>query len=113
LERGAHAALLTPVFSLGPFLDTDRLYAAPWRAADGWSTSTAGRSGCGTSSRTSSTTHSPRAPTDPAAGGAVLFGPAVRPLPQLPLAIDEHGHLRAAGRFSDPVGPSWWGVRMK
>jgi ubiquinol-cytochrome c reductase iron-sulfur subunit len=49
---------------------------------------------------------------DPAAGGAVLFGPAGRPLPQLPLAIDRTGHLRAAGTFSGPVGPSWWGVRM-
>jgi ubiquinol-cytochrome c reductase iron-sulfur subunit len=49
---------------------------------------------------------------DPAAGGAVLFGPAGRPLPQLPLAIDGKGDLRAAGNFSDPVGPSWWGVRM-
>ena len=49
---------------------------------------------------------------DPADGGTVLFGPAGRPLPQLPLAIDGAGHLRAAGTFSGPVGPSWWGVRM-
>lgn len=49
---------------------------------------------------------------DPASGGAVLFGPAGRPLPQLPLTIDGDGHLRAAGTFSGPVGPSWWGVRM-
>ncbi|MGN6798342.1 MAG: Rieske 2Fe-2S domain-containing protein [Gaiellaceae bacterium] len=49
---------------------------------------------------------------DPASGGAVLFGPAGRPLPQLPLQIDRNGQLRAAGTFSDPVGPSWWGVRM-
>jgi ubiquinol-cytochrome c reductase iron-sulfur subunit len=49
---------------------------------------------------------------DPARGGAVLFGPAGRPLPQLPLAIDRSGHLRAAGTFSGPVGPAWWGVRM-
>jgi ubiquinol-cytochrome c reductase iron-sulfur subunit len=49
---------------------------------------------------------------DPAAGGAVLFGPAGRPLPQLPLEIDRAGHLRAAGTFSGPVGPAWWGVRM-
>jgi ubiquinol-cytochrome c reductase iron-sulfur subunit len=49
---------------------------------------------------------------DPAAAGAVLFGPAGRPLPQLPLEIDGDGNLRAAGTFSGPVGPSWWGVRM-
>lgn len=48
---------------------------------------------------------------DPAAGGGVLFGPAGRPLPQLPLEIDGEGNLRAAGPFSGNVGPSWWGVR--
>jgi ubiquinol-cytochrome c reductase iron-sulfur subunit len=49
---------------------------------------------------------------DPAAGGTVLFGPAGRDLPQLPLLIDGDGNLRAAGNFSGPPGPSWWGVRM-
>jgi ubiquinol-cytochrome c reductase iron-sulfur subunit len=49
---------------------------------------------------------------DPAAGGDVIFGPAGRPLPQLPLAIDPAtGELRAAGVFSGPVGPAWPGVR--
>jgi ubiquinol-cytochrome c reductase iron-sulfur subunit len=48
---------------------------------------------------------------DPADGGTVLFGPAGRDLPQLPLEIDAMGQLRAAGNFSGPVGPSWWGVR--
>jgi ubiquinol-cytochrome c reductase iron-sulfur subunit len=48
---------------------------------------------------------------DPADGGSVLFGPAGRALPQLPLRIDEGGALRAAGNFSGPVGPSWQGVR--
>jgi len=48
---------------------------------------------------------------DPANGGAVLFGPAGRDLPQLPLEIDAMGELRAGGNFSGPVGPSWWGVR--
>ena len=42
-------------------------------------------------------------------GGSVEFGPAGRPLPQLPLEIDRAGNLRAAGRMSGPVGPSWWG----
>jgi ubiquinol-cytochrome c reductase iron-sulfur subunit len=49
---------------------------------------------------------------DPAAGGRVLFGPAGRPLPMLPLEKDEDGYLRARGNFSDQVGPSWWGVRI-
>jgi ubiquinol-cytochrome c reductase iron-sulfur subunit len=48
---------------------------------------------------------------NPATGASVIFGPAGRPLPQLPLMIDERGDLRAAGNFSGPVGPSWWGVR--
>jgi ubiquinol-cytochrome c reductase iron-sulfur subunit len=50
---------------------------------------------------------------DPATGGEVLFGPAGRPLPQLPLEIDGDGNLRARGDFSGPIGPSWWGVRRK
>ena len=50
---------------------------------------------------------------DPARAGKVLFGPAGRPLPQLPLLVDRRGGLRAAGNFSGPVGPSWWGVRLK
>jgi ubiquinol-cytochrome c reductase iron-sulfur subunit len=48
---------------------------------------------------------------DPASGGTVVFGPAGRALPQLPLRIDLRGNLRAGGTFSGPVGPSWWGVR--
>ena len=48
---------------------------------------------------------------DPATGGTVVYGPAGRPLPQLPLMVDSRGNLRAAGNFSGPVGPSWWGVR--
>ncbi len=42
-------------------------------------------------------------------GGSVEFGPAGRPLPQLPLAIDGGGGLRAAGPLSGPIGPAWWG----
>ncbi len=42
-------------------------------------------------------------------GGSVEFGPAGRPLPQLPLTVDGEGALRAGGRLSGPIGPSWWG----
>jgi ubiquinol-cytochrome c reductase iron-sulfur subunit len=49
---------------------------------------------------------------DPATGGDVIFGPAGRPLPQLPVAVDANGELRAAGPMSGPVGPSWWGVQQ-
>ena len=48
---------------------------------------------------------------DPAAGGKVLFCPAGRPLPQLPLAIRPDRRLVAAGDYAGPPGPSWWGVR--
>lgn len=50
---------------------------------------------------------------DPGRAGKVLFGPAGRELPQLPLAISSGGELIAAGNFSGAVGPSWWGVRNK
>lgn len=50
---------------------------------------------------------------DPADGGTVLFGPAGRKLPMLPLRIDSTGHLRATGNFDEAVGPSWWGVRNR
>jgi ubiquinol-cytochrome c reductase iron-sulfur subunit len=48
---------------------------------------------------------------DVATGGTVLFGPAGRPLPQLPLAIAADGTLRAAGPLSADVGPAWFGVK--
>jgi quinol---cytochrome c reductase iron-sulfur subunit len=44
-------------------------------------------------------------------GGDRIFGPAGRPLPQLPLLIDDRGQLVAGGDFSGRPGPSWWSVR--
>jgi ubiquinol-cytochrome c reductase iron-sulfur subunit len=41
-------------------------------------------------------------------GGRLLFGPAGRSLPQLPLTIDGQGNIRAAGPFHEDIGPSWW-----
>jgi ubiquinol-cytochrome c reductase iron-sulfur subunit len=38
----------------------------------------------------------------------LFFGPATRPLPQLPLGVDERGALIALGDFSAPVGPAFW-----
>jgi ubiquinol-cytochrome c reductase iron-sulfur subunit len=178
-------ALLAPLVSLGPLLDTDRLYRTPWRAgrrlvdeegrpytageiqpdtfytaypedADpeqvgaplvvvrldvsalklpsgrhGWAphgilaySKICTHAGCALALyRTplyEPTTPGPAlvcpchySTFDPATGGTVLFGPAGRPLPQLPLRIDDRGRLRAGGGFSGPVGPSWWGVRKK
>jgi ubiquinol-cytochrome c reductase iron-sulfur subunit len=37
-----------------------------------------------------------------------VFGPAPRPLPQLPLYIDADGYLRAQKPYDQPVGPSFW-----
>ena len=45
---------------------------------------------------------------DLADNGKVIFGPAARPLPQLPLALDEEGYLIATSDFTEPVGPSFW-----
>ncbi len=39
---------------------------------------------------------------------SVIFGPAPRPLPQLPLAVDDSGYLVAADGFGESVGPSYW-----
>ncbi|RXZ70767.1 ubiquinol-cytochrome c reductase iron-sulfur subunit [Agromyces albus] len=38
----------------------------------------------------------------------VIFGPAKRPLPQLPIAVDDEGYLIAQSDFTEPVGPSFW-----
>jgi ubiquinol-cytochrome c reductase iron-sulfur subunit len=40
-----------------------------------------------------------------------VFGPATRPLPQLPLGVDSEGFLVARGEFSEPVGPGFWELR--
>jgi ubiquinol-cytochrome c reductase iron-sulfur subunit len=37
-----------------------------------------------------------------------VFGPAPRPLPQLPLYIDEDGYFRAQDGYDEPVGPGYW-----
>jgi ubiquinol-cytochrome c reductase iron-sulfur subunit len=44
---------------------------------------------------------------DPRRAAQVTFGPAGRPLPQLPLALDAQRQLLAAGGLSAPPGPSW------
>lgn len=41
-------------------------------------------------------------------GAEPVFGPATRPLPQLPLGIDGDGYLIATGDFPEPVGPGFW-----
>lgn len=45
---------------------------------------------------------------DLADSGKVVFGPAGRPLPQLPLGVDSEGYLVATRDFDEPVGPSYW-----
>lgn len=44
---------------------------------------------------------------DLADNGKVIFGPAYRPLPQLPLAVDSEGYLIATRDFPDIVAPSY------
>jgi ubiquinol-cytochrome c reductase iron-sulfur subunit len=45
---------------------------------------------------------------DLADNGKVIFGPAARPLPQLPIMVDSEGYLVAQSDFDEPVGPSYW-----
>jgi ubiquinol-cytochrome c reductase iron-sulfur subunit len=45
---------------------------------------------------------------DLADSAKVMFGPAARPLPQLPLEVDSEGYLVARSDFDEPVGPSFW-----
>jgi ubiquinol-cytochrome c reductase iron-sulfur subunit len=45
---------------------------------------------------------------DLADNGKVVFGPAARALPQLPLMVDGQGYIVAQSDFHEPVGPSYW-----
>jgi ubiquinol-cytochrome c reductase iron-sulfur subunit len=40
--------------------------------------------------------------------GRVVFGPAARSLPQLPITVNSDGFLVARSDFDQPVGPSFW-----
>jgi ubiquinol-cytochrome c reductase iron-sulfur subunit len=40
--------------------------------------------------------------------GKVIFGPAARPLPQLPITVNSAGYLVAVSDFHEPIGPSFW-----
>jgi ubiquinol-cytochrome c reductase iron-sulfur subunit len=37
-----------------------------------------------------------------------IFGPAARPLAQLPITVDDQGYLYARSDFIEPVGPGFW-----
>ena len=43
-------------------------------------------------------------------GATPIFGPAGRPLPQLPIRLQEDGTFVADGDFPEPVGPSFWNL---
>jgi ubiquinol-cytochrome c reductase iron-sulfur subunit len=45
---------------------------------------------------------------DAARGAQVIFGPATRALPQLPMTVDAQGFLVARHDFTEAVGPSYW-----
>lgn len=47
---------------------------------------------------------------DVLAGAEPVFGPAARPLPQLPIQLQPDGTFVALGGFSGPVGPSFWNI---
>jgi ubiquinol-cytochrome c reductase iron-sulfur subunit len=41
-------------------------------------------------------------------GAYPFFGPAPRPLPQLPLMVDSSGYLRSQSGYHEPIGPGFW-----
>ncbi|HEX9889255.1 MAG TPA: Rieske 2Fe-2S domain-containing protein [Nitriliruptorales bacterium] len=43
-------------------------------------------------------------------GAVPISGPAARPLPQLPIGVDDDGFLVALGDFEAPVGPTFWNL---
>jgi ubiquinol-cytochrome c reductase iron-sulfur subunit len=45
-------------------------------------------------------------------GAVPTFGPAARPLPQLPLRLEADGTFTALGDFPEPVGPSFWNIEL-
>jgi ubiquinol-cytochrome c reductase iron-sulfur subunit len=45
---------------------------------------------------------------DLADSGKVVFGPAGRHLPQLPIGVDSEGYIVALSDYPEPVGPSFW-----
>ena len=44
-------------------------------------------------------------------GAVPVFGPAARPLPQLPIQRDGDGFI-ALGDFPEPIGPSFWNIDL-
>jgi ubiquinol-cytochrome c reductase iron-sulfur subunit len=46
-------------------------------------------------------------------GGELIFGPAGRALPRLPLRVNAEDELVADGDYLDAYGPSWSGVRQE
>ncbi len=43
-------------------------------------------------------------------GAKPIAGPATRPLPQLPIAVDADGFLIAQSDYKTPVGPGYWTI---
>ena len=43
-------------------------------------------------------------------GAVPVFGPAARPLPQLPIEVGADGYLVASGAYDAPAGPSFWNL---
>jgi ubiquinol-cytochrome c reductase iron-sulfur subunit len=41
-------------------------------------------------------------------GAEPTFGPATRPLPQLPIGLDDDGYVMAVSDYHEPIGPGFW-----
>lgn len=46
-------------------------------------------------------------------GARPVFGPAARPLPQLPIEVDDDGFLVAISDYQEPIGPGFWNRESK
>ena len=46
-------------------------------------------------------------------GAVPTVGPADRPLPQLPLKVDDEGYLVASADFDSSVGPTFWNISRR
>jgi ubiquinol-cytochrome c reductase iron-sulfur subunit len=45
-------------------------------------------------------------------GAVPVYGPAARPLPQLPMRLEADGTFTCLADFPEPVGPSFWNVHQ-
>jgi len=115
----AKAAVIIIKFAPGQVHYTTRNYPVPGQTVENWTVDNivayskiCTHVGC-PAALYEQTTHHILCPChqstfDATRGAKVIFGPATRPLPQLPMTVDAQGYLVARSDFTEPVGPSFW-----